>query len=196
MGQHPLTDSLQSLAERTGVFCFGTLAQRNAVSRASIRHFLGHMPDGGLKVFDINLRQHFYDREVIVSSLEACNVLKINDDEYERAPADARPGGDVARSGLPGTAAPFLPARPRSDVRCGRQPYLHAERTFVSGNSARPVADTVGAGDSFTAAYCAAVLAGKSTREAHRLAVDLAAYVCTQHGAMPEVPEELKNRLN
>ena len=59
-----------------------------------------------------------------------------------------------------------------------------------------PIADTVGAGDSFTAAYCAAVLAGKGTREAHRLAVDLAAYVCTQHGAMPEIPAELKNRLD
>lgn len=73
--------------------------------------------------------------------------------------------------------------------------FTQSEHSYLETPRVR-VADTVGAGDSFTAAYCAAVLAGKSTREAHRLAVDLAAYVCTQHGAMPEVPEELKNRLN
>ena len=57
------------------------------------------------------------------------------------------------------------------------------------------VADTVGAGDSFTAAFTAAILMGRPVQEAHRLAVDTSAYVCTQQGAMPELPDELKKRL-
>ena len=57
------------------------------------------------------------------------------------------------------------------------------------------VADTVGAGDSFTAAFTSAVLAGKPVQEAHKLAVEVSAFVCTQSGAMPELPEVLKNRL-
>lgn len=192
----PLTDSLHSLAERTGVFCFGTLAQRNAVSRASIRHFLGHMPDSGLKVFDINLRQHFYDREVIVSSLEACNVLKINDDEYERLrPMLALEGMSLEADCWELLRRFCLRGLVLTCGAAGSHIFTQSEHSYLETPRVR-VADTVGAGDSFTAAYCAAVLAGKSTREAHRLAVDLAAYVCTQHGAMPEVPEELKNRLN
>ena len=57
------------------------------------------------------------------------------------------------------------------------------------------VADTVGAGDSFTAAFVSAILKGKSVPEAHKLAVDTSAFVCTQHGAMPILPDELKSRL-
>ena len=58
-----------------------------------------------------------------------------------------------------------------------------------------PVADTVGAGDSFTAAFCASILNGKPVPEAHKLAVEVSAYVCTQSGAMPELPQVLKDRL-
>ena len=57
------------------------------------------------------------------------------------------------------------------------------------------VADTVGAGDSFTAAFCAAVLKGRSMVEAHRFAVKVSAFVCSQTGAMPMLPDELKRWL-
>jgi fructokinase len=57
------------------------------------------------------------------------------------------------------------------------------------------VADTVGAGDSFTGSFCAASLNGKSMEEAHRIAVEVSAYVCTQNGAMPHYPESLTAKV-
>lgn len=192
----PVTDELGPLAERTWVFCFGSLAQRNAVSREAIRRFLGRMPDcdGRLKVFDVNLRQHFYDKETIAASLEACNVLKLNDGEFE-------------------VLAPMfgLSAEPETGCRellhryglryviltCGdKSSSVFSENdTSVIPTPRVKVADTVGAGDSFTAAFCAAVVAGKSLAEAHALAVEVSAFVCTQHGAMPEIPDALRQRL-
>ena len=79
----PFTDELKRLALSTRAVCFGSLAQRNEVSRATINRFLDTMPDidGQLKIFDINLRQDFYSKEVLRESFHRCNVLKINDEE-------------------------------------------------------------------------------------------------------------------
>ena len=79
----PFNDSLRDLALRTRAVCFGSLAQRSVVSRTTINRFLDAMPDTGneLKIFDINLRQNFYTREVLCESMQRCNILKINDEE-------------------------------------------------------------------------------------------------------------------
>ena len=79
----PFTDELKRLALNTRAVCFGSLAQRNEVSRATINRFLDTMPDidGQLKIFDINLRQDFYTKEVLRESFKRCNILKINDEE-------------------------------------------------------------------------------------------------------------------
>ena len=79
----PFTDDLKRLALSTRAVCFGSLAQRDEVSRATINRFLDTMPDmeGQLKIFDINLRQNFYTKEVLRESFRKCNVLKINDEE-------------------------------------------------------------------------------------------------------------------
>ena len=79
----PFTDELKRLALSTRAVCFGSLAQRNEVSRATINRFLDTMPDidGQLKIFDINLRQDFYTKEVLRESFRRCNILKINDEE-------------------------------------------------------------------------------------------------------------------
>ena len=76
----PFTDELKRLALNTRAVCFGSLAQRNEASRATINRFLDTMPeiDGQLKIFDINLRQDFYTKEVLRDSFQRCNVLKIN----------------------------------------------------------------------------------------------------------------------
>ena len=79
----PFTEEMKQLAARTSVVCFGSLAQRNLVSRETITRFIDTIPEGDaqLKIFDINLRQHFYTEEIITESLQRCNVLKINDEE-------------------------------------------------------------------------------------------------------------------
>ena len=193
----PFTTSVERLARQTRCVCFGSLAQRSPVSRETIGRFLDAMPDGAdrYKVFDINLRQHFYSKEVIEASLDRCNILKINDEELT---VIERMFG--LRSGDPERTCGTLIGRYGLSMlilTCG------AEGSYVFGNGEVSfletprvtVADTVGAGDSFTASFCAALLCGKTLREAHRLAVDVSAYVCTQAGAMPELPEELRNRL-
>lgn len=79
----PYTSRLEALAQRTGAVCFGSLAQRSAVSRNTINRFLDAIPEENeaLVVFDVNLRQGFYNKDVLSHSMERCNVLKINDEE-------------------------------------------------------------------------------------------------------------------
>lgn len=193
----PAASDFARLAAETSVFCFGSLAQRNGVSRAAICRFLELMPDDGdrLKVFDINLRQHFFTEETIASSLEKCNVLKLNDDEFERIcqmfSLDATQIEPSCRELVRRFGLRYLV------LTCGeRGSYLFSQTEHSFCDTPRvAVADTVGAGDSFSASFCAAVLAGKRLSEAHLLAVEVAAFVCTQSGAMPTIPDALKRRL-
>ena len=78
----PYTPALEDLAKHTTAVCFGSLAQRSVVSRETINRFLDTMPaENTLKIFDINLRQGFYTKEILCNSFRKCNVLKINDEE-------------------------------------------------------------------------------------------------------------------
>ena len=79
----PYTNALEGLAHCTRAVCFGSLAQRSIVSRETINRFLDAMPvtDETLKIFDVNLRQGFYTKEILCNSFQKCNILKINDEE-------------------------------------------------------------------------------------------------------------------
>lgn len=193
----PFTPVLENLARQTEAICFGTLAQRNAVSKETIHRFIDAMPmgDNQLRIFDINLRQHFYNKELIEESLDKCNVLKINDEELEVVSRMFElPDTDLehkCRNLLNKYKLKML------ILTCGVEgSYVFSadKASFIETPQVK-VADTVGAGDSFTAAFVAAVLKGKELREAHQLAVEVSAYVCTQNGAMPELPQILKDRL-
>ena len=188
----PYTKELAALAADCKAVCFGSLAQRNAVSRESIGLFLQAVPEDCLKVFDINLRQDFYNREVLEESFRRCDILKINDEELVV----------ISRMfELPGLS---LEEKCRSLIKtynlqmliltCG----VNGSYVFYEGGMSFldtpkvTVADTVGAGDSFTGAFVGSLLSGKTVPEAHETAVKVSAYVCTQSGAMPEVPDTLK----
>lgn len=188
----PYTEHLDALAKRTKAVCFGSLAQRNVVSRNTINHFLDTMPkdDDSLIVFDVNLRQGFYNKEILCKSMQNCNILKINDEELIT----------VSRMfGYPG-----IDLQDKCWILLGKYNLkmliltcgINGSYVFTPGNvsfQATPkveVADTVGAGDSFTAAFIASILKGKSVTEAHSIAVKTSAFVCTQKGAMPILPPE------
>lgn len=189
----PWTPELESLAKRTKAVCFGSLAQRNVVSRETINKFLKTMPKGAgqLRVFDVNLRQGFYNKEILTNSMRQCNILKINDEELVT----------VSRMfGYPGIDLQdkcwILLGKYNLDMlilTCG----INGSYVFTPGDvSFMPtpqvkVEDTVGAGDSFTAAFIASILKGKSVPEAHAIAVRTSAYVCTKPGAMPLLPKEI-----
>ncbi len=186
-------DMLQDLAVNTKAVCFGSLAQRNVVSRTTINRFLDAIPaeNDPLIVFDVNLRQGFYNKEILCNSMERCNVLKINDEEL------------VAISRMFGY--PGIDLQDKCWILLGKYNLkmliltcgINGSYVFTPGNvSFQPtptveVADTVGAGDSFTAAFISSILKGKSVAEAHSCAVQTSAFVCTKKGAMPLLPAEL-----
>ena len=193
----PFTPELEELARNCRAVCFGSLAQRNVVSRETIHKFLDTMPsdNGRLKIFDINLRQNFYTKEVLCDSLRRCNVLKINDEELVIiGRMFDYPGLDMRNKCW------LILGKYNLDMlvlTCG----TNGSYVFTPGNVSFQetprveVADTVGAGDSFTGAFCSGILSGMPVAEAHKLAVDVSAYVCTQSGAMPVLPGSIVNRV-
>ncbi len=189
----PYTEELRDVARRTRAVCFGSLAQRNIVSRETVNAFLDDMPkdDGTLVVFDVNLRQSFYTPEILCNSMKRCNILKINDEELVT----------VSRMfGYPG-----IDLQDKCWILLGKYNLkmliltcgINGSYVFTPGNvSFQPtpkvdVADTVGAGDSFTAAFIAGIIKGLPVTEAHSLAVRTSAYVCTCQGAMNRLPADL-----
>ena len=155
------------------------------------------MPDeeGRYKIFDINLRQNFYTKEILCNSMRKCNILKINDEELVTVSRMfGYPGIDLQDKCWILIAKYNLKMLILTCGINGSYVFTPGEVSFVETPKVK-VADTVGAGDSFTAAFCASILKGKTVAEAHRLAVEISAYVCTQNGAMPQLPDELKARL-
>ena len=201
----PLTDELLAIAKDAKAVCFGSLAQRAEVSRATIQAMLEAMPKETLKVFDINLRQSWYSREVIEKSLEYSNILKINDEELDIV-APMLLSVEIDPKNLIATneektlcVCRQLIERYALDMvilTCGTNgSYVITLDTFSFIPTPKvEVADTVGAGDSFTATFIAKLLGGASIPEAHEMAVKVSAYVCTQSGAMPILPQEYTQR--
>ncbi len=192
----PFTEELAKLAGQTCAVCFGSLAQRSEVSHNTIQSFLDAMSDGDgiYRIFDINLRQDFYNREILCESLEKCNVLKINDEELSIVGRMFGYTGQDMRE----TCMKLLEdyGLKMLILTCGVAGSHVFTRDSVSFRETPKVsvADTVGAGDSFTGAFIAALLKGKTVEDAHGLAVDVSAYVCTQSGAMPVLPASLVRR--
>ena len=193
----PFTPALEELARNTRSVCFGSLAQRSVVSRETINRFLVTMPDGEgqCKIFDVNLRQGFYTKEILCNSMKKCNILKINDEELVTVSRMfGYPGIDLQDKCWILLAKYNLKMLILTCGVNGSYVFTPGEISFVETPKVE-VADTVGAGDSFTATFVAAVLKGKSVAEAHKLAVEVSAYVCTQNGAMPELPARLREQL-
>lgn len=184
----PFTAEMKQVAGDCALVCWGTLAQRSMSSRESISRFLEHVPPSCLKVYDINLRQHYFSKELIEDNLYRCNILKLNEDELPIVQRMLH-----VEANHPEQVCRLLMHVYRINIIVltfgaqGSSVYTSKESSFLPTPKV-DVVDTVGAGDSFTAAFCASLLRGKSIQEAHRRAVDVSAYVCTQNGAMPILP--------
>ena len=186
----PWTDGLGDIAARADAVCFGTLAQRSPVSRATIGSFLDATRPDCLRVLDLNLRQSYFSRETVHGLLERATVLKLNDEEL----------GTVSRMlALPGSEsqalAGLLEAYPLTVIALTKGPS--GSRLFGRGvdiiHPGHPVetADTVGAGDAFSAALVTGMMRHKGWDEIGERANRIAGYVCSRKGAWPELPAEL-----
>ena len=190
----PYTARLEELAASTKAVCFGSLVQRTEVSRGTLAKFLDAMPQDGsvLVVFDINMRQNFYSREVVRESLSRCNILKLNDEELELITPMLGLSGDSVEERCRAIIGEY--GLKMLVLTCGvNGSYVFSAdaQSFLPTPKVE-VADTVGAGDSFTATFVASLLRGFDMAEAHRRAVAVSAFVCSQKGAMPVLPDEYK----
>jgi len=188
----PWSAAVQQAAERADAIAFGSLAQRGPISRATIRRAVATTRDSSWRLFDVNLRQAYYDAGVLTTSLELANAVKLNDAEL---PVVAQLCGVRA-------AAPADQLRALCDrfglklaaLTRGACGALLVTPDEASESAAPPtvVRDTVGAGDAFTAALLIGVLAGRTLDEVSRSANAVASYVCSQPGATPPIPEALR----
>ncbi len=189
----PTSADLEALAGQTDATCFGSLAQRNAVSRATIRTFLGMTNPESLKIFDVNLRQAFFSKELIEESLGLCNILKLSDEELPVLAEMFGITGDLQAqlNTLISTFALKLVAYTR-----GGDGSLLVTPDECSDHPGRPegVTNTVGAGDSFTATLCVGLLNGNPLDAINDHANRVAKFVCSQDGATPVLPADLVAR--
>jgi fructokinase len=185
------SDQRASLARRCDAVCFGTLGQRSSISRDTIRRFVEATPPAALKVFDVNLRQHFYDAETIERSLQIASALKLNGEELpivaELCGIKARAPRDI-----------LMELMTRYELRFAALTHGHEGALLIAAGEesecpAVPttVVDTVGAGDAFTATLVFDFLRGLPVVEINRHANAVASFVCSQPGATSPLPASL-----
>lgn len=194
----PYTQALEELARCSRVVCYGTLAQYGSVSRDTVSRFLDAVPDDCYKIYDINLRDNsgtpLYDLATIQSSILRCNILKVNIDELDylvkALPLDVAASDDVViRSRCLMSRYPNIKYLIVTMGVNGSWIFDPVESSHQDTPKVKLV-DTVGAGDSFTGAFIGSLLNGKTMQEAHKIAVDTSAYVCTQPEGMPKMPPQ------
>ena len=188
-------DRLEALENvQADAICFGSLGQRCAPAQRAIRAMVAAAPDDALRVFDINLRQRFYSREIIESSLALSDALKLNDAELPVLAEMFGLGGDT-RAQLAALAGRFR-LRAVALTRGANGSLLLADGAWSEHPGLRvEVVDAVGAGDAFTAVWTLGLLAGQPLDEINRRANEVAAYVCSQSGATPPLPEPLRRKV-
>ncbi len=193
-------DSVAS-AREAHAMCFGSLAQRCETSRHAILQLVAATPADALRVFDINLRQHFYSRDSIEQSLQLANVLKLNDDELPTLAAMFSFSGSTEYQ-IERLAQSFslrlvaLTRGAKGSLLYQRQDQDKFERWSDCPSRPVKVVDTVGAGDSFTAALVLGMLRQMDLDELNNIANEVARYVCSQAGATPTLPVEFANKFS
>ena len=191
--QHNLL--LEQLAPKVDIVCFGTLAQRSDASRSTIYSFLDRMSSDAIKLFDVNLRQHFYSIGSIEASLERASILKLSDEELPVLKNAFSLSGsvEVQLSELKNRFELKLIAYTR-----GAEGSLLIDGSGTDDHPGTTITtiDTIGAGDSFSATLCAGLLQGLTLAPLNENANQVAAYVCSQRGATPALPESIVKNVS
>lgn len=176
------------LAAHADAICYGTLAQRNSVSAKTITEIIQSTPQGCHRIYDINLRQNYYSKKIVVNLLNLSTIVKLNDEELQEV------AGMLSLPESEDTCLEELLSRFSLDLvivtNGSRGSRLYSKEM---GDSSLPgakikIADTVGAGDSFTAAVATGLCNGLQLREVHQFASNVASYVCAHSGATPQLP--------
>jgi fructokinase len=186
--------ALLAMASSADAVCFGSLGQRNPASRDAIRELVAATPANALRVFDANLRQRFFTREILMDSLALANVFKLSDSELPVIAEILDIGGDVRQQ-----LEEFLTIHQLKAIvytRGARGSILTDGEIWCDHPGiVTDVKDTIGAGDSFTCAVTMGMLAGWPLEWISETATEIAAYVCSQHGAVPQLPDHLRQRF-
>jgi fructokinase len=190
----PFNPSVYQILENAAAFCFGTLAQRNADSLNSIQSFLKILPASCLIVFDVNLRQHYFSRELIESSLEYASILKLNEEEFSVISEMLEVKGSEEDRLKSLSTAYNLRLVALTKGASGSLLYTEKEASWLDTPKVK-VADTVGAGDAFTAAMIISILNGLPLKMVHENAVDVSAFVASRNGGMPDLSKEILYRF-
>ena len=174
-------------------FCFGTLAARSQTSRETLFRLLDNTKDSCLTVFDVNLRQHYYSRELLEVLLKRTKILKVNEEE---AIVLSKILTDYNDGPLADACKLIKDMHALEEVICtcgadGSYIFFDDEYSFLPSKSI-VVKDTVGGGDAFTAAYLCSRLTNQPVQAAHKLAVEVSGFVCTETGGQPLLPQKYK----
>lgn len=191
----PFMPEAVEILNRTDAVCFGTLALRNKESRQNILKMVDETPDVSVKFFDINLRADYFSYELIDLLLQKTNIFKINDEEISVLKHLFNFDGNeeqICQLLLEKYNLKYLifTAGEKFSIV-----YTQNESSYIETPKVK-VVDTVGAGDAFSGTFVCEILKGKNVKLAHKNAVEVSAFVCTQSGAWPEYSSELKEKLN
>jgi len=189
----PWSEMVETVAQNADAICFGTLAQRSSVSRNTIRRALRVPPERAWRLFDVNLRQHYFDEQMVIASLELANAVKLNHEELPVIASLCKlPAGGVADQLR--MLCDWFGLRLAALTRgAGGSVLVTATEACEASAPATEVRDTVGAGDAFTATLLVGLLDRRPLVEISARANAVAAYVCSQPGATPPIPPELRS---
>jgi fructokinase len=190
-----------ALAEHADAVCYGTLAQRSPTSRRTIGAFLSETPKGCVRVFDVNLRAPFYDADVIEHSLELATILKLNSDEMPVVlkllgfPHSGESTPDALLAGARLLLDQFPVALVAVTLGAHGSLLITAREVHRHPGHPSQVADTVGAGDAFTAAITHFYLQGAPLAVINDAGNRWGAWVASQPGAMPPLPDAKRDEI-